>query len=110
MAKYRERACTHCDIFCKFAVRKDVSQVLQNVLMEQENCLPYGNDLTYNNIYIYILRNKVIALCTLACMFGTEGSKAQFIFDNQAELAAARMGSQQVAVYRANLGLMLVVL
>ena len=60
-------------------------------------------------IYIF-MRNKVIALCTLACMFGTEGSKAQFIFDNQAELAAARMGSQQVAVYRANLGLMLAVL
>ena len=56
------------------------------------------------------MRNKVIVLSTLACMFGTEGSKAQFIFDNQAELAAARMGSQQVAVYRANLGLMLVVL
>lgn len=52
----------------------------------------------------------MIALCTLMCMFGTEGSKAQFIFDNQAELAAARMGSQQVAVCRANLGLMLVVL
>ena len=110
MAKYRERACTHCDIFCKFAVREDISQVQQNVLMEYEKCLPCGNDLTYNNIYIYILRNKVIALCTLMCMFGTEGSKAQFIFDNQAELAAARMGSQQVAVCRANLGLMLVVL
>ena len=77
------------------------------MLMEQEKCLPYGSDLTYNNIY---MRNKVIALCTLACMFGTEGSKAQFVFDNQAELAAARVGSQQVAVYRANLGLMLVVL
>ena len=110
MVKYRERACTHCDIFCKFAVREDISPVQQNVLMEYEKCLPCGNDLTYNNIYIYILRNKVIALCTLMCMFGTEGSKAQFVFDNQAELAAARMGSQQVAVYRANLGLMLVVL
>ena len=52
----------------------------------------------------------MIALCTLMCMVGTDGSKAQFIFDNQAELAAARMGSQQGAVCRANLGLMLVVL
>lgn len=53
MAKYRERTCAHCDILYKFAVREDISQVLQNVLMEQEKCLPYGNDLTYNNIYIY---------------------------------------------------------
>ena len=43
------------------------------------------------------MRNKVIALCTLACMFGTEGSKAQFVFDNQAELAAARMGVERAA-------------
>ena len=60
-------------------------------------------------LYIF-MKNKVIVLSTLACRFGREGSKAQFVFDNQAELAAARMGSQQVAVYRANLGLMLVVL
>ena len=46
---------------------------------------------------IKYMRNKVIALCTLACMFGTEGSKAQFVFDNQAELAAARMGVERAA-------------
>ena len=46
---------------------------------------------------IKYMRNKVIVLSTLACMFGTEGSKAQCGFDNQAELAAARMGVERAA-------------
>ena len=57
---------------------------------------PYGNDLTYRR-FIYYMRNKVIALCTLACMLGTNGAKSQFVFDNQAEQAAARMGVERAA-------------
>ena len=50
---YFSKKAAHSDIFCKFAVREDISQVLQNVLMEQEKCLPYGNDLTYRR-FIYL--------------------------------------------------------
>ena len=50
---YFSEKAAHCDILCKFAVREDISQVLQNVLMEHEKCLPYGNDLRHTIIYIY---------------------------------------------------------
>ena len=49
---YFSEKAAHSDILCKFAVREDISQVLQNVLMEPEKCLPYGNDLKHTIIYI----------------------------------------------------------